>query len=412
MKKIIMILTCILSLFSRAAFAIDPVSLPFTYSGITFNQAFAFTGPSGVHVCYFKNPTHSLIEYPNLYYGVESDAMYSPDGSCGGTYLSHNTRLITFVTNPPYCAECGIIMSCPLSQNTWSSSNMSAPDWWPTTGTNICGILYYPGNNLYPANNPPEPQFLSFPLGGYTAYSAPVSSVMDQGTLGSGIPYSGGRNGVITIFNNESGDAETGCHCYSTGLACNSSNYSSCAVPGYLKFGGGSWLLSNIINYTGNFLYYDAHPGYDYPQAQGTAILAPAGGTLCVATSTISQQTPSEPWRNTTQCPLASAPGTSSVNWTGYHAFYILHGPMFINGLTDEYMTVFLHNNNLESTVLSGIYNDGYKVVTRLQEVAAVGDVGASGAYHVHLEVYKKVSGNWTRVDPYGDGTNNILWQH
>lgn len=84
---------------------------------------------------------------------------------------------------------------------------------------------------------------------------------------------------------------------------------------------------------------------------------------------------------------------------------------MFINGSTDEYMTVFLHSNNLESTVLSGIYNDGYKTVSGLQEIAAVGDIGAaSGAYHLHIEVYKKISGTWNRVDPYGNGTSNLIW--
>jgi len=50
--------------------------------------------------------------------------------------------------------------------------------------------------------------------------------------------------------------------------------------------------------------------------------------------------------------------------------------------------------------------------VTRGQHIADVGSVGAGTANHMHLEVYKKVDGAWTRVDPYGDGTNNILWQH
>lgn len=156
MKKFILILTCLLSLFSRAAVAVDPVSLPFTYSGITFNHAFTFVNSGVTHVCYFKNPTFfSMYAYPTPYYPVESDAMYTPDGSsCGGTYLAHNARLIPFVTNPPYCAGCGIVMSCPLNQNTWSSFDMSIPSWWPTSGTNICGTTYYPNDNLYPTNNP------------------------------------------------------------------------------------------------------------------------------------------------------------------------------------------------------------------------------------------------------------------
>jgi murein DD-endopeptidase MepM/ murein hydrolase activator NlpD len=76
-------------------------------------------------------------------------------------------------------------------------------------------------------------------------------------------------------------------------------------------------------------------------------------------------------------------------------------------------MTVFLHSNNLENTVVwSTIASQGYVIVTRGQYIADVGSVGAGTANHMHLEVYKKVSGAWTRVDPYGDGTNNVLWQH
>lgn len=257
------------------------------------------------------------------------------------------------------------------------------------------------------------PSYLSFPLAGQTAYTAEVSSVMDQGTLGTGSTYGSERNGTVSIFNGESGTATTGCHCYSTGLSCNGSNYSSCAVPGYAKLGGGSWTFTGIINFTATDgkVYYDGHPGYDYPKAQGTTILSPASGTLCVATTVTSKPTPSAVWRNTTNC--GSIPSVITERWQtsgGHNAFYILHGSMLMNGSTDEYMTVFLHSNNLESTVLAGIYDDGYKTVTRLQEIAAVGDIGAPGAYHVHLEVYKKVSGTWNRVDPYGNGTSNLLW--
>ncbi len=241
------------------------------------------------------------------------------------------------------------------------------------------------------------PSYLSFPLAGETAYTAGVSSVMDHSMTAL---YAGDTNNTVTAFNGEAGTVGP---------------YGSSTC--YRKTDSSVFLVGTI-NYTGAFsgggdtyLCYNGHPGYDYPKVQGTAILAPAGGTLCVATATpTSKPTPSAVWRNTSQCPLSVAPGTSTVNWSSHHVFYILHGSMLMNGSTDEYMTVFLHSNNLESTVLAGIYDDGYKVVTRLQEIAAVGDIGASGAYHIHLEVYKKVSGTWNRVDPYGDGTSNLLW--
>ena len=74
-------------------------------------------------------------------------------------------------------------------------------------------------------------------------------------------------------------------------------------------------------------------------------------------------------------------------------------------------MTVFLHSNDLESTVRGDIQQYGYAQVSRNDHIAEVGDVGSPGAYHVHFEVYKKNGENWDRVDPYGNGTNNILWE-
>ncbi len=178
--------------------------------------------------------------------------------------------------------------------------------------------------------------------------------------------------------------------------------------------------LVGIINYVGTrgtlnkkTLCYDGHPGYDYPQPSGVDILAPADGKLCVATEFTAPRSPANVWRDAAVCPLAAAPETTTVKWGNYHTFYVLHGPMYINGSTDEYMTVFLHSKNLENSVWSTIASQGYAPVTRGQYIADVGSVGADRANHIHLEVYKKnVSGSWDRVDPYGDGVNGVLWQH
>lgn len=401
MKRLILLLICTLNLFSGAVLAVNPISLPYTYQGITFNHAFAYANSSGTHICYFKNPTHSSIQYPAPYYGVESDAMYSPDDSCGGTYLAHNTRLIFFVTDPPYCSTCGIVISCSLTHNTWSSFDMAVPSWWSAGGTSICGVSYYPNDSLYQPGDPDTP--FVFPLqttcsgNPCTAYTAGVSSVMDQSTLGTGATYESGEDGEVESFEGEVGDVGP-----YPGSTCYAKSDSS-------AFG-------SSINYVGTtgtggeyYLCYDAHPGYDYPASQGTDINAPESGTLCAAVTATEPDDSPVLWRDTTRCPYATAGGTS---WSGYHTFYIIHDGLRMNGETGKYMTVFLHNDSLSSTAQSAIEQNGYAEVSKGDHVGDVGDVGATGHYHMHLEVYKWNGSSWDRVDPYGDGTNNILWEH
>lgn len=212
-------------------------------------------------------------------------------------------------------------------------------------------------------------------------------------------PYA--EDDIVLAFNGERGDRS-----YDFNLGC------------YKKNDGGDFGVGfNYVGTTGTggkpYFCYDGHPGYDYPQASGVDILAPAAGRLCVATTNITQQSPENVWRSPTAC--GDIPSVVTERWLdtdGFNAFYIFHTE-YINGTTDDYMTVFLHSNNLENTVVwSTIASQGYVIVTRGQYIADVGSVGAGTANHMHLEVYKKVSGAWTRVDPYGDGTNNVLWQH
>ncbi len=246
---------------------------------------------------------------------------------------------------------------------------------------------------------------LSFPLSGYTAYTASVSSVMDHSMT---TPYT--KDGTVSAFNGEEGNVDNGCWCYSTSSACNSSNYTSCFAAGFKNLEE-TGFLSGVIAYDDQYLYYDGHPGYDYPATLGTDIHAPADGTLCVATTHTAQRNPANVWRDESHCPLPSVVTTRWLDSDGYNTFYIFHEGLHVNGSTNDYMTVFLHSNDLESTVRGNIQQYGYTQVSRNQHIAEVGDVGAPGAYHVHLEVYKKNGENWDRVDPYGDGTNNILWE-
>ena len=112
-------------LVTWSAHALEPVSLPIVYQGITFNHAFRFKSVDGVlRTCYFStigDPPQSQIQYPTPFIGIESRAMYSPNDSCSDTYLALNVRLLAFYTSPPFCSDgsCGpAIMACPLNQNT------------------------------------------------------------------------------------------------------------------------------------------------------------------------------------------------------------------------------------------------------------------------------------------------------
>ena len=282
-------------------------------------------------------------------------------------------------------------------------------------GSEYCNLGHLTTGKFFTADIslPPPATPLSFPLQTTCSgvpcspYTAEISSIMDHSIS---TPYT--KNGVVLAFNGEEGDVNNGCWCYSTNSACNSSNYTSCAVAGFKNSNGTSFFPNGEINYADIYLYYDGHPGYDYPATSGMDINAPANGTLCVATSTTQQPSPSDVWRDTAHCPYSTAGSTS---WSGYHTFYIIHEGLYINGSTNDYMTVFLHSDDLESSVRADIEQYGYATVTKSQHIADVGGYGPGGPtafpYHMHFEVYKKNGENWDRVDPNGDGTNNILWE-
>ena len=227
----------------------------------------------------------------------------------------------------------------------------------------------------------------------FTPYTAGVSAVMDHSMT---VAYA--KNGKVLTFNGVLGKSTYG-------------NIQDCfkkADGGIFEFG---------INYVGigdkTYLCYDGHPGYDYPFVKKTPIHAATAGTLCVATNKTTYS--GSLWRDPAHCPFSQA---GSTNWKDYHTFYIIHEGLIFNGSVDSYMTVYLHSNNLEPSIEDAIRNNGYVMVTDGAYVADVGGYGPSGpdtyGYHLHFEAYKwnASTTNWDRVDPYGDGVNNILWRH
>lgn len=400
MKKsvfaLMMICVCAFHFYGNS-FADFSCPSPAPNTGVTYTGCFAADSVNGYHgVLWFTDSAtshyNSLANDAPLH--TSWDGQVSVEGS-GQVYYqwicnsSYQNCQVNGAYNPSYFN--GVFTNSGTYQNPiWGLSASY-------TGFNSTKNVVDPyGNPVYtiPVETP-----LRFPLDNVTAYTAEVSAVMDKSTLGTGAVYEAGEDNEVESFEGEVGDV--GPHSNST---C------------YSKFDNTAFGTS--VNYVGTYdtggayyLCYDAHPGYDYPKARYADIHAPADGVLCVATSTTQQQQPADVWRDTTHCPYSTAGSTS---WPGYHTFYIIHEGLHINGSTNDYMTVFLHSDDLENGE-NGVRDDieefGHRYVTRGEHIAEIGDVGSSGAYHMHFEVYKKNGANWDRVDPYGDGINNILWE-
>lgn len=414
MKKLLVSLAlsiCLLDLVSRAEAITEmtpPYTLPHSAYGNTYDRYFTYYDAAGSIQYVYVKQGYNYHDFDVYYYWAGQTIVAR---NVGGATFSYNTLIVQCTNQNTDCFEWstyGSVMSIPSSCATppilstfdlhWGDAAMSQ-----YADPLYCGIGVLSANQQFVAANivavPPETP-LEFPLfqsTGTTPWTAPISSVMDHsGTT----PYSDSDHLVVS-FEGEASEVQMP-HPNSTCYAKNDSSSFGVSIN-YVgtSASGGSY-----------YLCYNGHPGYDYPQPQGTDISAPADGTLCVATSATQPQGSGIPWRDTTKCPLATAGLTS---WSGYHTFYIVHQGLRINGSVDNYLTVFLHNDSLDASVESEVEANGYADVSRLQRVAYVGHQSPDPVgNHMHFEVYKwnTITSAWDRVDPYGDGVNNILWQH
>jgi hypothetical protein len=289
----------------------------------------------------------------------------------------------------------------------WSSTTCS---YFPNTVWGVSmemgGSGYYQKtqtSSLWPVRGGQEEAIfkLKFPLKDYTPYNVSISSVLDH----SGAFYT--RDNIVLAYTGEEARCEYGASEYISGTyyaegtrqlenMCNNTNRRG--VWGYMKSDHSDF---KIIG-QGNYLWYDGHPGYDYPAPSGTAFNAPSEGILCAATF-ITTSDRNNIWRDSTKCPY----GHDSINgprdgdsWDKWHAFYILHD-------FEDYTTWFLHSVELAPVIKTSILEKGYAEVSRGQTIAYVGHQGLSKGDHLHFEVRK---GNMTVVDPYGWGTDPVLW--
>src|SRR3989344_4929888 len=225
----------------------------------------------------------------------------------------------------------------------------------------------------------------SFPIKGFSPYTAPVGSILDHsGNLNCNKPKT--CDGLVKTFDGEVGLKEFG---------------QNASPPGYVKDANGTSFFkdsftqtfqNNIIqehlNYVGSgseqcfdkdgnlmecfspkaYLNYDGHSGYDFVIPRRVNILAAADGYL-----------------EKVEC------GGDLINGCGFNALKIVHA----NG----YETWYLH-----AIIGSEIVSTGEKKWVNMgDKIAEVGNTGVV-AYHLHFEV--RHSGNI--VDPYD--INQTLW--
>ncbi len=240
------------------------------------------------------------------------------------------------------------------------------------------GWLYFAvGDTLYAYSSEPLLS-LSFPLKiNKDPYTARISTVFDHSMKRPYCP-----NDVVTAYTGEKGKSKYGkseFHVDITGCG---------DLYGFKNKKGDEFTING--NYTGGpFLYYDGHPGYDYPAKKGKRIVAPAGGTLCVSTKRTAPDG-KKVWRDTNYCPYGPGSGCNAGSWAKGHVFYIVH-----NG--SSYATWYIHSDRLQKKIREAIIKKGFVEVNTGQVVAFVGKKGAKGP-HLHFEVRK----NCVPVDPYG----------
>jgi len=212
---------------------------------------------------------------------------------------------------------------------------------------------------------------LRFPLGGYNAYSAPITAIFDHNMTTGNCP-----NGIVTAYTGEEGRATYGSSSWSfpaecTGQVLRGLKKNPSDPSGPLFSVNGQYSDAS----TGRqYLYYDGHTGYDYTASIGTTVLATADGTV-------------------------------RIDGGAYNTLRIDHG----NG----YQTYYLH--------LSQYLKADGAFVHKGDPVALSGEKGVEGSPHLHVTIKK----NGVRVDPYGwqgsyadpytslNGVQNIpLWEH
>lgn len=227
----------------------------------------------------------------------------------------------------------------------------------PTNNANNFNTFYssdYMGNpSLRPKLKVTTGFSLSFPVSGYTAYTAPISSIFDHSARSS---TQAPRDRVVVAYTGETGEEQL----HSTDPSC-------------ISQGGEEFIVNG--NYVGAascggsvYLSYDGHNGIDYSFAAGTPVYSTADGIITAS-----------------DCPKLSTGISCQNKGTRYGKLSIDHG----NG----YSTIYLH--------LSAMAN-GVNINTWYPKGTLVGYSGNTAPSYVAPHLHVSISKNGIYVDPYG----------
>jgi murein DD-endopeptidase MepM/ murein hydrolase activator NlpD len=200
--------------------------------------------------------------------------------------------------------------------------------------------------------------YLSFPVSGYTPFTAPASSAFDHASSSRYV-----MNGTVYAYpgvvrTTSSSGSNGGCY----------SNGQQVTLSGLNYVGARSYGAQNA-------LCYDGHPGWDYAFGTGTEIRAAADGWVY-------DVTPANEPASGSGCSVSKPCGT----------VYVRHDQ------ADTIRTYYLH-----LSVQSG--RSGSRVVRG--EIIGRSGMTGTGSAHLHFEVRRRFGSSWGpggaySVDPYG----------
>jgi len=246
-------------------------------------------------------------------------------------------------------------------------------------------------------------QGLEFPLAGYTAYTAPMTSVFDHTmTDGNGIVKPFAIDNVVTAYMGEEGNASS------------NSSLKNVSDGTCISQGGSAFTVNG--NYTGAgscggkyFLSYDGHPALDYGVGLGTPIYALAAGTVVVSDCLVIPSVVD--WEyvrtNGSSClGLGTKYGKLIINHIGpyttsfNHLAYVAAGIAVGTNVSTGQLVGYVGNTYYDSV------NQAVKLIAPHLHVGLLLDFGPD----MYVDPYGWT--DWTRPDPYRVKAVNVpLWK-
>lgn len=268
------------------------------------------TGGSGSYAAGFAGEVGYLTYPASISQSYSTGVPSAPGGTVGGLVGSINKQSFVGSSywdthNNTITQSAGGTPDTTAQLKCDGKNNLQNCDTSTNLPKGFVSSVWEPMNTkaVQPANGAYYPQLwalpfpiTTFPLANYTPYTASVATVFDHS------PETGPGSGLASLYS----DVVAGANCKrdvtccdhiveafdgQMGLAASGyQNEATCDQAGYGQTGGTRFKFSEL-NYVGcgtaknscggpYYLNYEGHPGFDYPTAIGTQILAPVSGTI------------------------------------------------------------------------------------------------------------------------------------